>query len=182
MPEPEKAPREDANMADQINMETCENVNHFERLPKELVEMILSLLPYATLRRTAPFVCKSWAESVQSCGFWRVPPLPFPVRSWRILADLGQSDPFAYASLRESVGSMGKLNENKTQQKMKHISLLDNDLTIHSPYFHSLISGRTATENPGTSCKHVAATPTTLHLRVMMNQPFLTGSARAATG
>ena len=107
MPEPEKA-SQDAEMADQNSVETSDNVNHFERLPKEILEMILSLLPYSTLRRTAPFVCKSWAESVQSCGFWRVPPLPFPVRSWRILADLGQSDPFAYASLRESVGSMRK--------------------------------------------------------------------------
>ena len=77
--------------------------NHFDKLPKEIVEMILSLLPYATLRRTVPFVCKSWAESVQSCSFWRVPPLPFPVQSWRILADLGQSDPFAWASLRDGV-------------------------------------------------------------------------------
>ena len=100
-------------MADQNDGETCEKVNHFERLPKEIVEMILSLLPYATQRRTAPFVCKSWTESVQSCGFWRVPPLPFPVQSWRILADLGQSDPFAYASLRESVGSVRKWSKIK---------------------------------------------------------------------
>ena len=82
--------------------EASDNDNHFSKLPKEIVEMILSLLPYTTLRRTVPFVCKSWAESVQSCAFWRDHPLPFPVLSWRILADLSQSDPFAWASLRDS--------------------------------------------------------------------------------
>ena len=51
--------------------ETSDNDNHFGKLPKEILEMILSLLPYTTLRRTVPFVCKSWAESVQSCRFWR---------------------------------------------------------------------------------------------------------------
>ena len=74
MPEPEKTSQE-AKMQ-KLNSdsggETSDNGNsHFGKLPKEIVEMILSLLPYTTLRRTAPFVCKSWAESVQSCAFWR---------------------------------------------------------------------------------------------------------------